>query len=128
MSYYTKKILNNTIPSIIYKSSLKFNYSNKVLLDIPLSIEKFNYNNIIFDTKHNINFNDTKILWNVCNINQIKIIININNFDLIDNYIYNYKLINFNNNTYHLIYNNKIMITPFSKMLNSCWFLSNLYK
>jgi len=125
---YTKKILNNTIPSIIYKSSLKFNYSNKVLLDIPLSIEKFNYNNIIFDTKRNIKFNDTKIFWNVCNINQIKIIININNFDLIDNYIYNYKLINFNNNTYHLIYNNKIMITPFSKMLNSCWFLSNLYK
>jgi len=125
---YSKKILNNTIPSIIYKSSLKFNYSNKVLLDIPLSIEKFNYNNIIFDTKRNIKFNDTKIFWNVCNINQIKIIININNFDLIDNYIYNYKLINFNNNTYHLIYNNKIMITPFSKMLNSCWFLSNLYK
>jgi len=125
---YSKKIFNNTIPSIIYKSSLKFNYSNKTLFDIPLSIEKFNYNNIIFDTKRNINLNDTKILWNVSNINQIKIIININNFDLIDNYIYNYRLINFNNNTYHLIYNNKIMITPFSKMLNSCWFLSNLYK
>jgi len=125
---YSKKILNNTIPSIIYKSSLKFNYLNKILLEIPLSIEKFNYNNIIFDTNRNITYDDTKILWNVCNVNHIKIIINMNNFNMIDDYIYNYKLINFDNNTYHLIYNNKIMITPFSKILNSCWFLSNLYK
>jgi hypothetical protein len=125
---YTKKILNNTIPSIIYKSSLKFNYLNKNLIEIPLNIEKFNYNNIIFDTNRNITYDDTKILWNVCNINNIKISININNFDMINNYIYNYRLINFDNNTYHLIYNNKIMITPFSKILNSCWFLSNLYK
>ena len=125
---FSKKILNNTIPSIIYKSSLKFNYLNKILLEIPLSIEKFNYNNIIFDTNRNITYDDTKILWNVCNVIHIKIIINMNNFNMIDDYIYNYKLINFDNNTYHLIYNNKIMITPFSKILNSCWFLSNLYK
>ena len=125
---YTKKILNNTIPSIIYKSSLKFNYLNKNLIEIPLIIEKINYNNIIFDTNRNITYDNTKILWNVCNINNIKISININNFDMINDYIYNYRLINFDNNTYHLIYNNKIMITPFSKILNSCWFLSNLYK
>jgi hypothetical protein len=125
---YSKKILNNTIPSIIYKSTLKFNYSNKNLLEIPLSIEKFNYNNIIFDTNHNITYDDIKILWNISNVNQIKININMNNFDMIDDYIYNYRIINFNNNTYHLINNNKIMITPFSKILNSCWFLSNLYK
>jgi hypothetical protein len=125
---YSKKILNNTIPSIIYKSTLKFNYSNKNLLKIPLSIEKFNYNNIIFDTNYNITYDDIKILWNISNVNQIKINININNFDMIDDYIYNYRIINFNNNTYHLINNNKIMITPFSKILNSCWFLTNLYK
>lgn len=109
-------------------SIMKLNYSNKTLINIPLCIYYYSHNKITFKLDRNITMHDTKLLWNVDDINIIKInIYNNQNFNLINDYIYKYHLINYNNNSYKLT-QNKIMISPFSKTLNSCWFLSNLYK
>jgi len=125
MNYYKKTF--STIPSFINKFKIK--HSNKILIDIPLIIHKYNYENVIFELKRNINLEENNLLWNLNNINDIKIIMSKNNFDLIDNYIYKYHLIYYNDlNIYHLKETNILEHRNFSKTLNSCSFLLNLYK
>ena len=123
------KILAN-IPIIIANNSImKFNYLNKTLIHIPLNIYSYSQSKLIFQLNRNITFDDTKLLWNVDNINDIKInIANNKNYKLIDDYIYNYHLQNYNFKNIYQLSENKILVSPFSKTLNSCWFLSNLYK
>jgi len=124
--YYYKMCCNN---KKLINSIIKFNYFNKTLIDIPLYIYNYSNSKIIFQLNRNITFDDSKILWNVDNVNDIKIIIlNNKNFKLIDNYIYNYHLQNNNFKDIYQLSKNKIIVSPFSKTLNSCWFLSNLYK
>lgn len=127
--YCNNKILAN-IPIIIANNSImKFNYLNKTLIDIPLNIYSYSQSKLIFQLNRNITFDDTKLLWNVDNINDIKInIANNKNYKLIDDYIYNYHLQNDNFKNIYQLSENKILVSPFSKTLNSCWFLSNLYK
>jgi hypothetical protein len=120
-------IISNSI--ISNNSNIKFNYFNKTLIDIPLNVYSYSNSKLIFQLNRNITFNDTKLLWNVDNINDIKITIaNIKNYKLVNDYIYNYHLQNYNFKNIYQLSKNKIMVTPFSKNLNSCWFLSNLYK
>ncbi len=120
-------IISNSI--ISNNSTIKFNYFNKTLIDIPLNVYSYSNSKLIFQLNRNITFNDTKLLWNVDNINDIKITIaNIKNYKLVNDYIYNYHLQNYNFKNIYQLSENKILVSPFSKTLNSCWFLSNLYK
>jgi hypothetical protein len=120
-------IINNSI--IANNSIMKFNYFNKTLIDIPLNVYSYSNSKLIFQLNRNITFDDTKLLWNVNNINDIKInIANNKNYKLLDDYIYNYHLQNYNYKNIYQLSENKILVSPFSKTLNSCWFLSNLYK
>ena len=120
-------IISNSI--IANNSIMKFNYFNKTLIDIPLNVYSYSHSKLIFKLNRNITFDDTKLLWNVDNINDIKITIaNNKNYKLVDDYIYNYHLQNDNYKNIYQLSENKILVSPFSKTLNSCWFLSNLYK
>jgi hypothetical protein len=128
MSCNTKILAN--IPIIIANNSImKLNYFNKTLIDIPLNIYSYSQSKLIFQLNQNIGFEDTKLLWNVNDINNIKInITNNKNYKLVDDYIYNYNLQNYNYNNIYQLSKNKILVSPISKTLNSSWFLSNLYK
>jgi hypothetical protein len=98
---------------------MKFEYSNRVLLEIPYKIINLNLSKIKFKLERPITNNEKEILWATEDINKLKVIINDKN-----DYIYKFHLVKFDD-IYELS-TNKIMINQFSKNLNCCWFLNNL--
>jgi hypothetical protein len=129
MSCNTKILAKIPIIIASNNSTMKLNYFNKTLIDISLNIYSYSHSKLIFQLNRNITFDDNKLLWNIDNINDIKInITNNKNYKLVDDYIYNYYLQNYNYNNIYQLSKNKIMVSPISKTLNSSWFLSNLYK
>lgn len=106
---------------------MRFLYQSKELLFIP-SVIYINKNHIQISLHKNIDVKMKDILYNVDNVNDIKLVLNFNSssLNIINNYIYKYHIIK-NNNSYNLS-KNKITtsLTTFSKTLNSIWFLNNL--
>ncbi len=98
---------------------MKFEYFNKVLLEIPSKLIDYNFTKIKFRLQRPITKEDKEILWSTEDINKLKVIINDKN-----DYIYKFHLMKYDN-IYELS-NNKIIINQFSKNLNCCWFLNNL--
>jgi len=104
----------------------------KELLYIPAVIHKYDNNYIMFSLKKTIETKDKDNLYNVDNINDIRISLFLNSTSSISNYkiinekIYKYHLIKDSNDYYHLSKHKISSLTTFSKTLNSLWFLNNL--
>ena len=102
------------------------------LLYIPAIIHKYDMNYIMFSLKNKIEYKDKNPLYNVENINDIKISLYLNssstssNYKIINGYIYKHHLIKDKNDNYHLSKHKISSLTTFSKTLNSVWFLNNL--
>ena len=106
---------------------MQLNYGNKILINIPFKIINFSSNKIIINLTKNLNYEDKEILWNVDDITKIKININKNNYELLNDYIYKFNIINYDKTNIYYINKNKIFINDFSKKLNSILFINNLY-
>ncbi len=121
---YTNKCLITITP--IY-THIKLNYNNKNLLYIPSNLINFNKNKYIFNMSRPLKCEYKEIVWNVDDISKIKINITKNNYELLNDYIYKYNLTNENKTNIYYINKNNFAISEFSKTLNSCWFINNLF-
>lgn len=108
-----------------------FTISNE-LLYIPAVIHKYDMNYIMFSLERKVEIKDKDILYNVDNINDIRISLFMNsssrttNYKIINENIYKYHLIKDGNDKYHLSKHKISSLTTFSKTLNSLWLLNNL--
>jgi|LakMenE18May11ns_1017448.scaffolds.fasta_scaffold9872112_2 hypothetical protein len=121
---YTNKCLITITP--IY-THIKLTYNNNNLLYIPSNLINFNKNKYTFNMTRPLKCEYKEIVWNVDDISKIKINITKNNYELLNDYIYKYHLTNENKTNIYYINKNKFAISEFSKTLNSCWFINNLF-
>ena len=106
-------------------TSMQLTYVNKLLLNIPATIIYFEKNKFVINSTKPLKYEDKEIVWNVEDISKIKLNITKNNYELLNDYIYKYHLIN-KTNIYYITKNN-FMINNFTKQLNTCWFINNLF-